>query len=337
MTYPRWEEYMEQGRKAVDAREYSEASALYEAALEVAERLPGGERTLRAASLGNAGVALRLLGRALPGRHEQALHLCAEPEQRLFLLNGWACALVTRGDLAAARRIFQAIMNDCAGREDELSTAVLANLARLHAMAGRYVQAEFLYKRARGVAERVLGPRHVGTARVILGMGLLYLEQTRYARAEALLRECLEMLEERLPPDHLDLAAPLLGLARLYSHQERHARALGSTSDNVVLAEPMYGHVLEILRTCLGEAHPDYLVALRAYALHLQFMDDLQRSEQLLMDILTRGLEAFGPQHPEVANSLEQGAGLLRQLKRHEMASHMEQQAREIRARLVAE
>lgn len=326
---------MEQGRKAVDAREYREAASLYEAALEVASRLPGAERTLVPACLGNSGVALRLLGQARPARHEEALRLCADPEQRLFLLNGWACALVARGDLPAARRIYQAALSECGGREDELSIAVMANLARLHAMAGRYVQAESLYKRARGVSERVLGPRHSGTARVILGMGLLYLEQTRYARAEALLRECLEMLEGRLPPDHLDLVAPLLGLARLYSHQERQARSLGNTSDNVVLAEPMYASVLEILANQLGEQHPEYLVALRAYALHLQFVDDLPGSERLLMEILTRGLEAFGPHHPEVANSLEQGAGLLRQLKRHGMASQMEQQAREIRGRLV--
>lgn len=326
---------MEEGRKAVDARDYREASSLYEAAVEVAGAVAGGERTLRSASLGNAGVALRLMGRARPSRFDEALHLCADPSQRLFLLNGWACSLVACGDLAAARRIWGAILNECG--ENELSVAVMANLARLHATARRYVQSESLYKRARGIAERVLGARHPGTARVILGMGLLYLDQTRYVRAESLLRECLEMLEERLPGDHLDVAGPVLGLARLFSQQERQARTMGNSSDKLVLAKPMYRQALGILRSKLGEDHPDYLVALRAYALHLQIIDDLAKSEQLLMEILTRGLEAFGPHHPEVANSLDQGAGLLRQLKRHDMAAQMEQQARDIRARLVAE
>jgi len=60
------------------------------------------------------------------------------------------------------------------------------------------------------------------------------------------------------------------------------------------------------------------------------------QAEPLYQWALTLQRKALGPDHPEVADSLEEYAALLKQINREPEAAEMEAQARAIRAKTAA-
>ena len=72
--------------------------------------------------------------------------------------------------------------------------------------AGRYSEAEPLYKQSLAIREKVLGPNHPDVAATLNGLAELYRAQGRYADAEPLYKRSLAIREKALGPDHPDVA-----------------------------------------------------------------------------------------------------------------------------------
>jgi tetratricopeptide (TPR) repeat protein len=111
--------------------------------------------------------------------------------------------------------------------------------------AGKYAEAEPLYKRALEIREKALGPDHPDVAQSLNGLAELYRAQGRYAEAEPLFKRALAIFEKALGPDHPDVAQSLNGLAELYRAQGRSAEA-----------EPFFKRALAIFEKALGPDQP---------------------------------------------------------------------------------
>jgi tetratricopeptide (TPR) repeat protein len=99
--------------------------------------------------------------------------------------------------------------------------------------AGRYSDAEPLYKRALAIHEKALGPDHPDVATSLNNLAALYNSQGRYADAEPLLKRSLAIREKVLGPAHPDVATSLNNLAFLYKSKRRYADA-----------EPLYNFIV---------------------------------------------------------------------------------------------
>ena len=95
----------------------------------------------------------------------------------------------------------------------------------LYQAQGRYAEAEPLYKRALAIEEKALGPEHPDIATSLNNLALLYQVQGRYAEAEPLYKRALAIGEKALGPEHPDVATSLNNLAELYQAQGRYAEA----------------------------------------------------------------------------------------------------------------
>ena len=78
--------------------------------------------------------------------------------------------------------------------------------------AGRYSEAEPLYKQSLAIREKVLGPNHPDVAASLNNLAELY-RTGRYTDAEPLLKRALAIREKSLGPDHPEVAASLNNLA----------------------------------------------------------------------------------------------------------------------------
>jgi tetratricopeptide (TPR) repeat protein len=79
--------------------------------------------------------------------------------------------------------------------------------------AGRYFEAELLYKQSLAIREKVLGPNHSEVAASLNNLVLLYGKQGRYSEAIPLARRALTIDEEALGPDRPKVASLLNNLA----------------------------------------------------------------------------------------------------------------------------
>ena len=78
--------------------------------------------------------------------------------------------------------------------------------------AGRYSEAEALYKRSLAIREKALGPDHPEVAASLNNLASLYAKQGRYAEAEPLYKRSLAIKEKAFGPDHPDVALSLNNL-----------------------------------------------------------------------------------------------------------------------------
>ena len=165
--------------------------------------------------------------------------------------------------------------------------------------AGRYSDAEPLYKQSLAIREKVLGPNHSEVAASLNNLASLYESEGRYLDAEPLLQRSLAIYEKELGPNHPEVAVSLNNLAVLYSTQGRYSDA-----------EPLYKRALAIDEKGLGPDHP--MVALYLSNLAALYNDQgrYADAEPLLQRSLAISEKALGPDHPDVAGSLNNLATL---------------------------
>ncbi len=111
--------------------------------------------------------------------------------------------------------------------------------------AGKYAEAEPLYKRSLAITEKALGPEHPNVANSLNNLAELYRAQGKYAEAEPLYKRSLAIREKALGPEHPNVANSLNNLAELYRAQGKYAEA-----------EPLYKCSLAITEKALGPEHP---------------------------------------------------------------------------------
>jgi tetratricopeptide (TPR) repeat protein len=165
--------------------------------------------------------------------------------------------------------------------------------------AGKYYEAEPLFKRSLEIYEKVLGKDHANVATALNNLANLYRTQGKYAEAEPLFKRSLDVRENVLGKDHPDVAQSVNNLALLYQTKGKYAEA-----------EPLFKRSLEIREKSLGKDHPMVAIALNNLA--GVYFDQARYAE--VEPLFKRSLEireqALGKDHPDVAMSLNNLAGV---------------------------
>jgi tetratricopeptide (TPR) repeat protein len=222
-------------------------------------------------------------------------------------------------------------------------------LGLLYRDLGDLARAEPLLEQARDAYQGVYGNRQLETLRVVRSLAQLYRNRGEFGRSVRLLRQMLEDLEEAAPDNLLERAATLLDLALVhYSCGDylaaeplfEEARSLhvqvggedsplhvGTLQQQVVLyralgefdrAEQAIRQAIEILSRLAGEDHLDTaaarqqladLLVARAAAGSDDADAHLARATDLHQQVLDTRRQAFGRNHPLVAESLTRLSG----------------------------
>ena len=214
--------------------------------------------------------------------------------------------------------------------------------------AGRYSDAESLYKSTLANAEKALGPDHPDVAQWLDNLAALYNDLDRYADAEPLYARSLAIFEKTLGPDHPVVALSLNALGFLYKKQGRYAEAellykrslairekvFGPNHSEVAIslnnlgqlyraqgrfgdAQALYQQALAIWEETLGPDHPNVATALGNLAGLYQSQGRYADAEPLFNRSLMITEKAFGPNHPDVALSLNNLAALYQAERRY--------------------
>lgn len=150
-------------------------------------------------------------------------------------------------DLPHAHRIILEVVElrkKTLGQEHPLTLWAIANLARVENARGHRSEAESLFRAGILVAERNLGPNHIGTLYGKTYFGHVLLCQKRYQEAETLLFSVIKTYQE-LRPNHPDQIVALSFLLKCYT-------ALGKDQGAARIRERM----VEGLEIIGGSGHP---------------------------------------------------------------------------------
>ena len=218
---------------------YAEAEPLYRRTLEIREKVLGGKHPEVAGSLNNlANLYL------VQGRFAEAVPLqqaCAEIRERPSAPNTrpWRRASTTWRPSTMTRDAGTMPSRCSAGPESAAkgswsgaspSGPEPGQPGEPLRGAGRYAEAEPLYRGALEIKEKILGPVHPAVADGLHNLASVYHDQERYAEAEPLYRRALAIREKTLPPGHPSAAATGQNVANLYRDQGRYARPSRSTA-----------------------------------------------------------------------------------------------------------
>jgi tetratricopeptide (TPR) repeat protein/tRNA A-37 threonylcarbamoyl transferase component Bud32 len=211
------------GALAMEQREFQQARADFEAALELRERSLGPDRIASSLSLNNLGAVAEELGQFEQARdyHERALAIRERvlgPDHELVADSHYNLASVAIEEkrYEDARAYYEralAIREAMFGPEHPTLAAVLSNMAHNAKEQGKYDEARRYYERAMLVRERALGPEHPHMVYLWAGLGQVLFEQHELTEAIPLLEHALTVgTANNFPPGLL--AAVRFALAR---------------------------------------------------------------------------------------------------------------------------
>ena len=173
---------------------------------------------------------------------------------RVRALDCYAVALRSCGQYNEAIERHQEALKleeQAASGSDIVSVArALNELALSLWRAGRYIEAEPLFRRALTIDEKALGPDHSGVAAACSNLALVLRDTGRYAEAEALFRRALSIVEKALGTEHLNVATVCGNLAKVLRDTGRYTEA-----------ELLFRRALSIREKALGPEHPSVATA----------------------------------------------------------------------------
>ncbi len=239
------------------------------------------------------------------GRHPEAIPLArrvldlvqADPNRtssdEALAWDRYGTALQFGGDpRSAVEPLRQALAleeKDAGSGESVKIGRALNNLANVLHAAGRYADAEPLFRRALAVYEKALGPDHPDVAIACGNLANVLRAAGRYADAEPLLRRALAVYEKALGPDHPHVAAACGNLAWVLRDMGRYADA-----------EPLCRRALAVYEKALGPDHPDVATACGNLANVLRDTGRYADAEPLFRRALAIDEKALGAEHPYV-------------------------------------
>jgi tetratricopeptide (TPR) repeat protein len=140
-------------------------------------------------------------------------------------MNNLGQMLLAAGDSKAAEPLIAQARQAALGwsRPSLLQAAVSNNLAQAYRMQKRLAEAEPLYREARAVASRVLGPSHPDVAKITKNLGDLFALQGKMRGAEQLYAEALGAAESALGLRHRQTIEAATALGQLYRGAGRDA------------------------------------------------------------------------------------------------------------------
>jgi tetratricopeptide (TPR) repeat protein len=203
-----------------------EASHFYEQALELHRRTLGTKHIRTLTNMNYLGSAYMMLGDL-----DRAEALFAEvlPIARQLYPKDMelASALAGLSAVRARQKRFEealalgdeamALCTELQG-DDSIDTALTyADIAEIHRMAGRDARALPLYRKARAIYEKALGPEHVRVASILSQEGLILMNDNKLALANAAMTRAVDVLASSCPKCLIErwIAESNLGLLRL--------------------------------------------------------------------------------------------------------------------------
>ncbi|CAM9733325.1 unnamed protein product [Scytosiphon promiscuus] len=296
-----WAELLRQKGK------YAEAEPLYERCQAIEEKVLGPHHPSLATTLNNRALLLSaqgkydeagpLLERSLAIR-EKALG----PDHRLVAesLNNWAELLESQGKYDDAEPLYVrsiAIGEKTLGPEHPDLVVSLNNRAELLRAQGKYEEVEPLYERCQAIEEKALGPEHPSLASTLNNRAGFMESQGKYQEAGALYERSLAIGEKALGPDHPDVATLLNNRAEVLRAQVRAKQCFKKhLKENV--SPQLYSYIRPARRY-------DFDTLSTAFQGKYEEAEPLYERSQAIRE------KVLGPEHPDVAESLNNRALLL--------------------------
>ena len=171
--------------------------------------------------------------------------------------------------------------------EDDDRLGAQNTLAVAYFQAGRFAEADALFRGLLATRRRVDGPNHVETLAVAGNLGSVLLEQGKDSAAEAVFRDTLERQRAALGPEHGSTLLTAGNLAVALQNQRKYAEA-----------EPLVRDTLAIKQRVLGEEHLSTLLKATNLTLLLTHTGQHAAAEELGRDTLAQAQRTLGPDHP---------------------------------------
>ena len=206
----------------------------------------------------------------------------------------------------------------------ESLTNFLNNVANFHHDAGRYEDAEPLYRHALEIRERVLGKEHPSTLASVNNLATLLMRMGNYKDAEPLFRRALDVSERVRGKEHPGTLTIVNNLATLLYDK-----------GNCKSSEPFSRRALEVSELVLGKEHPGTLTSMNNLAALLESKGDYERAETLDRRALEACEHVLGKEHPETLTSVSNLAVLLSRKGDYEGAETLDRRALEVRERVL--
>ncbi len=317
-------------------RDYVRAEPLLKRALEIDEKALGLDHPDTAWLLNNLGELYRATGDY--AKAEPLLKCALEIDEKTLgpdhpdtatARDNLAALYYSMGDRGKAEALLQPalkIREESPGPEND-DLAKISSLGKQVtelSQGGKYDDAIPILQQILELAEKKLGPNHLGTATALSALAELYSLKSDYAKAEPLLKRALKINEKERGPDHPDTATALNSLAVLYRSLRDYAKA-----------EPLFHRALQIREKALGPNHSNTAQALNDMGELYRSMGDYAKAEPLFQRALQIRVKTLGPDHPDTAQTLDFLAGLYRSTGNYAKAEPLLQRALQIKERAL--
>lgn len=197
------------------------------------------------------------------------------------------------GNYPAALRFGERALEQARAGDDQIALArVLNDYALTLNSAGRYDEAEPLYREAMAIVEKTLGKEHPSYAASLNNLAGLHKATGRYDEAEPLFRDAMAITGATLGKEHPSYAGSLNNLALLLDTTGR--------SDE---AEPLFREAMAITGATLGKEHPTYATNLNNLAVLYASTQRFDKALPLMEQALAIRQAALGKEHPDTDRS----------------------------------
>jgi len=194
------------------------------------------------------------------------------------------------------------------GEQHPLYATGLFYLAALYNAQDRAAEAERFFKRALAIKEKALGPDHPELVDIAVNLADLYQRKGRFAEAEPLLTRVLTIQEKAFGADNAEVAHALRALAGLYRNQGRASEAdLLSQRSRSISAVTEKRKAAEFPEQAQEDPATLNAEVERLYR-EGKYAEAIKTAEKSL----AINEKVHGPEHPEVATSLNNLAEIYR-------------------------
>ncbi|CAN0092693.1 unnamed protein product [Scytosiphon promiscuus] len=310
---------------------YDEADALYQRALAIDEKVLGPDHPDVASDLNYRAGLLSAQGKYAEAQllFERALAinevaLGVDHPSTITSRASMAVLYKNQGLFDKASPLLEEVVSAyerVQGHDHPNFASALNNRAELLQSQGKYEEAGPLYDRSLAIREKALGPDHPAVATALNNRAGLLSAQGKYGEADLLYQRALAIDEKVLGPDHPAVATDLNNRAWLLTAQVRAVRIFRETS---------WGPHLLMNRSVSRGPLP-----LKNPPLTIQGKYDdaeplYERSQAIREKML-------GPEHPDIAQSLNNRAWLLERQCKHNEALPLFERAVSIRRKTLGE
>ncbi|MGI9406215.1 MAG: tetratricopeptide repeat protein [Hyphomicrobiaceae bacterium] len=196
--------------------------------------------------------------------------------------------------IAAAETALQLGLRDY-GPQHQNTVTFRVNLAALYVRAQKFTEAEKLYREAVSALTPLVGEKSIQLVDVLLDLGTAQIRTGRLSDAKISVGRALSIAEEGFGPNHPKTGTALNNLGEVLRHQ-------GKLSESI----PLYQRSLAIAERPGSKTKPASIALRRGnYALILKQLGRFVEAEEQYRKALVAMETAYGPDHPNVAITLD--------------------------------